>query len=363
MRLATRLRAALEEARRRTLATVGPVRDEYLTTQASPILSPIVWDIAHIGHQEELWLLRTLRGEGPTDARFDAIYVACEHERAERAGLDLLPPADALAYAADVRARVLAALDEETFDDADPLRRGGYVHAMVIQHEHQHNETILQALQVLGVTHPRADVWRPAAVDGEPRFLEVEAGEFVMGTDDRTRAYDNERSAHLRPTGAYAISSHPVRNADYARFVADGGRPPGGWEHGPGGWWRVRFGRREPVPPDEPVQHVSHPEAEAYAAWAGARLPTEAEWERAAPRLSHVGQVWEWTASTFEAYPGFAAFPYEGYSAAFLGQPQYRVLRGGSWATHPAVGRRTFRNWDLRERRQIFAGLRIARDG
>jgi gamma-glutamyl hercynylcysteine S-oxide synthase len=363
-RLAERLMAGLVEARRRTLAAVGPLRDEYLTAQPSPILSPIVWDLAHIGHQEELWLLRTLRGEGATEARFDDIYVACEHGREERAGLDLLPPAEALAYVASVRARVLDALDEETFDGADPLRHGGYVHAMVIQHEHQHNETILQALQELRhVTHPRADVWRPAAVEDEPGVLEFDAGEFVMGTDDRTRAYDNERTAHRRATGAFAIATHPVRNADYARFVADGGRPPRGWQRGPSGWWRVRFGRREPVPPAEPVQHVSHHDAEAYAAWAGGRLPTEAEWERAAPRLSHVGQVWEWTSSTFEAYPGFRPFPYEGYSAAFLGLPEYRVLRGGSWATHPSVGRQTFRNWDFRERRQIFSGLRLAHDG
>ena len=362
-RLAGELRTALQEARRRTLAAVGPLRDEFLTAQPSPILSPIVWDVAHIGHQEELWLLRTLRGEGPTEPRFDDIYVACEHERAERPGLDLLPPADALAYIADVRVRTLAALDEEDFDAADPLRRGGYAHAMVAQHEHQHNETILQALQEMRhVTHPRADVWRPAAVDAEPCDLEFEAGEFVMGTDDRTRAYDNERGAHRRATGAFAIASHPVRNADYARFVAEGGPAPKGWEPGPSGWWRVRFGRREPVPAAEPVQHVSHHDAAAYAAWAGGRLPTEAEWERAAPGLSHVGQVWEWTSSTLEAYPGFRAFPYEGYSAAFLGMPEYRVLRGGSWATHPSVGRRTFRNWDLRERCQIFSGLRLARD-
>jgi gamma-glutamyl hercynylcysteine S-oxide synthase len=362
-RLSAALRAGLEEARRRTLAVIAPLSDADLCAQVTPILSPVVWDVAHIGHQEELWLLRTLHGEGPTEERFDDIYVACEHERSERAELDLLAPGDALDYVASVRERVLQHLLDEDFDPADPLRRDGYAYTMVIQHEHQHNETILQALQAMsGLAHPRADVWRPAAIEDEPSVLEFGAGSFVMGTDDRARAYDNERDAHERHVGAFAIASHPVRNADYARFVAAGGRLPKGWREGSVGWERIRFGRVEPVPGDEPVQHVSHHDAEAFAAWAGGRLPTEAEWERAAPSLSHAGQVWEWTSSTFEAYPGFEAFPYGGYSATFLGCPQYRVLRGGSWATHPIVGRRTFRNWDVRERRQIFSGLRLAYD-
>lgn len=362
-RLAGRLGAALEEARRRTLAVVAPLSDGEMTAQVSPILSPIVWDVAHIGHQEELWLLRTLHGEGPTDARFDEIYTACEHERSERVGLDLLAPDEALAYVASVRARVLRHLGGEEFDPRDPLRAGGYAHTMVAQHEHQHNETILQALQQMeGLAHPHADVWRPAAVDGPAGVLSFPDGAFVMGTDDRSRAYDNERDAHVRTVPAFTIRSHPVTNAEYARFVADGGREPLTWLRRGGGWWRLRFGRVEPVPADEPVQHVSHDDAEAYARWAGGRLPTEAEWERAAPRLSHVGQVWEWTSSPFEPYPGFRAFPYSGYSEAFFGDPVYRVLRGGSWATHPSVGRRTFRNWDLRHRRQIFAGLRLAGD-
>jgi len=113
--------------------------------------------------------------------------------------------------------------------------------------------------------------------------------------------------------------------------------------------------------PDEPVCHVSYYEADAYATWAGKRLPTEFEWEAASSRLEGVGGAWEWTSSDFRAYPGFQAFPYEEYSKVFFGD-EYKVLRGSSWATHPHVARPSFRNWDLPQRRQIFAGLRLAED-
>jgi gamma-glutamyl hercynylcysteine S-oxide synthase len=381
--LSTRIASALEEARRRTLYALGPLSDADLNAQPSQILSPLVWDLAHIGHQEELWLLRTLHGERPTESRFDDIYNACEHERSERGELGLLAPSDAYDYVAHVRERVLRRLPDERFPDDEPLRRGGYAYHMVIQHEHQHNETMLQALQIReDLVHPHAELWRPAQVEGGPAVVRFAEGEFVMGCDDFGWAYDNEQPAHAERVAAFAIDTLPVTNAEYARFIADGGytdpslwseagrawlasdgqQHPMYWRRGRAGWARVRFGRLEPLPLDEPVQHISFHEAEAYARWAGGRLPTEPEWERSVARLSYVGQVWEWTSSSFEPYPGFEPFPYDGYSAVFFGTGRYRVLRGGSWATHGKVGRHTFRNWDLPIRRQIFAGLRLAYD-
>ena len=191
-----------------------------------------------------------------------------------------------------------------------------------------------------------------------------------MGAGPDAFAYDNERPRHSVQTPAFRIARRPVSNASWMRFSEGGGYEQREWWSQEG--WAFKEEHeltQHPAvaagDPQAPVCHVCWFEAEAFARAHGARLPSEAEWEKAAtrerPAIDAVGQVWEWTQSTFGGYPGFVAYPYREYSEVFFGE-DYRVLRGGSWATDPRVANPSFRNWDLPQRRQIFAGVRLARD-
>jgi iron(II)-dependent oxidoreductase len=355
-----RIAMELAATRERTNELLAPISDDDLVRPFSPLMSPLVWDLAHIGHFEELWLLRRLTGAGPIFAAGDDVYDAFEHPRDERPSLELMDPVKARAYLAEVRERVLDVLADCAFDPVEPLLRDGFVFGLVVQHEQQHGETMLQTLQLSGLEHPGGG---PAVV-GPGDLVLVEGGPCSIGSEEPW-AYDNERPVHEVSVEPFRIATAPVTNGEYAAFLATGGwdEPPLGWEPDGDGWRCRRFGRLVPVELDEPVQHVSWHEAEAFAHWAGRRLPTESEWERAARlgMLGAAGEVWEWTSSDFAAYPGFEAFPYREYSEVFFG-PEYKVLRGGSWATHPTVARLGFRNWDLPIRRQIFSGLRLAAD-
>jgi iron(II)-dependent oxidoreductase len=220
---------------------------------------------------------------------------------------------------------------------------------MVVQHELQHVETMTQTLALAGLPGPPPHGPPEVEASGE---VVVPGGSFTLGATDPW-AYDNERPAHAVEVASFRIDRALVTNAEYAAFMeAERADRPLLWDPA--------------ASPRAPVQHVSFHEAEAYARWAGKRLPTEPEWEKAAKKvageLEHMsGAVWQWTSSFFDGYPGFRAFPYPEYSEPFFGE-EYRVLRGGSWVTDPLVARPTFRNWDLPQRRQIFSGLRCARD-
>jgi iron(II)-dependent oxidoreductase len=146
--------AALKRACETTLALIEPADDEHLVAQVSPIMSPLVWDLAHIGWFEELWLVRRLADDEPLDERFDDLYDAFRHSRGGRATLPILTPAEAVAYLESVRGRALEVLESVTFDDHDPLLRNAYVYGLVLQHELQHQETMLQTLQLTGVAYP-----------------------------------------------------------------------------------------------------------------------------------------------------------------------------------------------------------------
>jgi gamma-glutamyl hercynylcysteine S-oxide synthase len=424
MSIKQRIADDLTRARRRSEALTTDVLDEAeLTAQHSEIMSPLVWDLAHIGNQEELWLVRDAGGRDAVRADIDELYDAFKHARRDRPALPLLDPAQSLAYTREVRSKALDVLDAVALDTRR-LTGDGFVFGMVVQHEQQHVETMLATHQLRAgapvLTAPPA----PRGTVSGPEDVLIPGGPFTMGTSVEPWALDNERPAHQVDVPAFRIDTVPVSNRDYRAFVEDGGyRDPRwwtarGWDHvraagleAPGNWtsdgWRRRFGREEKLPDAEPVQHVSWYEADAYARWAGKRLPTEAEWEKAArwdpatgrsrrypwgdddptpdranlggvhlgpaevgaypagasPLGVHqlIGDVWEWTASGFTGYPGFEPYPYREYSEVFFGG-DYRMLRGGSWATDAAACRGTFRNWDHPVRRQIFTGFRCARD-
>ena len=425
--LRERAASALLAARDRTRLLTTCVEHPDLVAQHSPLMSPLVWDLAHIGNQEEQWLLRTVGGRDALRPDIDSVYDAFEHPRSERPSLPLLAPDEAHGYVAEVRGRVLDILESAPLHGG-PLLDAGFAFGMIAQHEQQHDETMLITHQLrTGPAVLTAPEPPPAPDDLLPAEVLVPGGPFTMGTSTEPWALDNERPAHRRLVPAFLIDTTPVSNGAYQRFIEAGGyeerrwwaeagwamvqenklRAPLFWKRDGGQWLRRRFGVTEPVPPDEPVLHVSWYEADAYARWAGRRLPSEAEWEKAArhdpatgrsrrhpwgdedPTPAHanlgqrhlrpapvgsypdgqsplgirqlIGDVWEWTASDFLPYPGFAAFPYREYSEVFFGDG-LKVLRGGSFGVDPVACRGTFRNWDLPVRRQIFSGFRTARD-
>ncbi|WP_068273637.1 ergothioneine biosynthesis protein EgtB [Aldersonia kunmingensis] len=424
--LRTRIAEVLARARARTAGLTDCVDEADLVAQHSRIMSPLVWDLAHIGNQEELWLVRDVGGREPVRSDIDDLYDAFKHARSNRPALPLLSPAEARGYAGSVRDKVWDVLDRSSLGGRN-LERDGFAFGMIAQHEQQHDETMLATHQL---RTGAAVLEAPAPPPGAPVPLEVivPGGEFVMGTSTEPWALDNERPAHRVSVHAFAIDAAPITNEQYLAFIADDGyhrselwseagwahrvaeglTAPQFWEHDTdGNWWRRVFGSMRPLAPRQPVVHVCWFEAEAFARWAGKRLPTEAEWEKAArfdpatgrslrypwgdddptPARANLGQrhlepaevgayrqgvsptgvhqligdVWEWTSSGFDPYPGFAPFPYREYSEVFFGG-DYRVLRGGSFGTDEVACRGTFRNWDHPIRRQIFAGFRLARD-
>jgi iron(II)-dependent oxidoreductase len=382
----------LTEARERTLMLVEGLSEEQLNAVYSPILSPLAWDLGHIANFEELWLVQEAGGREPLDGELGGFYDAIENPRASRNELPILRGQDLRAYMAEVRERALDVLaDQDLEEPEDPRMRDGFVYEMLIAHEQQHNETMLQLLQMVDGYEPVVTDPAPASepVAPGPAMVEVPGGLREIGAPGHGFAYDNERPRHEVDLVSFRIDRTPVTNGAFAAFIADTGAPPPKyWEaDGAGGWVTTTFGRREPLATAHPVIHVDHAQASAYAEWVGKRLPTEHEWETAAEggvsdranldalafgtapagayadaasdcgAVQMLGDVWEWTSSEFSPYPGFEPFPYPEYSQVFFGTG-LMVLRGGAWATRRNVIRRTFRNWDLPERRQIFSGFR-----
>ena len=222
----------------------------------------------------------------PLNGDLGRLYDAIENPRAERNELPILRGQDLRSYMDDVRERTLEVLDEIELDDSDdPVLRDGFAYEMLIAHEQQHNETMLQLLQMVDGYEPPlvAPPAAPPARDG-PGMVVVDGGPREIGAPGDGFAYDNERPRQRIDSAAFRIDRRPVSNRDFAAFVAETGtEPPLYWEgDGAGGWVSTTFGRRAELDPEAPVIHVDHRQAGAFAAWAGKRLPSEFEWELAA---------------------------------------------------------------------------------
>jgi iron(II)-dependent oxidoreductase len=393
-------------------------------------MSPIAWDLGHIANFEELWLVQRASGCEPLRSELGSIYDAFTAPRRERGQLPYLRSTECLRYLGAVRERTLDCLERADLSEkGGDLLAGGFVYELIARHEQQHSETILQTLQLMTMEpyDPPGALTTPAGTADCCGMVPVPDGEFEMGVDGAWFSYDNERPRHVRRVGSFEIDVVPVTNRDFIDFVEDGGYAredlwsregwewlqgesaslPRYWERDGSTYLARSFAERVELDPARPVCHVSWFEADAFARWAGKRLPTEAEWEKAASwddasgekhrypwgsedsgperanldqlafstaevgaypegrspcgALGMVGDVWEWTESSFDGYRGFRPFPYREYSEPFFGD-RFKVLRGGSWATQPDAVSTTFRNWDFPERRQIFSGFRCARD-
>lgn len=301
----------LTEARERTLLLISGLSDEDLHRQHDPLMSPIIWDVGHIAHFEELWLTQNLDGTIEF-SEMPGMYNPFEHPRASRATLALPTLSQMTERLGEIRSRVFDRLEALEWNDQNPLLKGGYVFNMVLQHEYQHNETILQTLQLKKgepyqpprrIHLPAAD--KSAAAIGSRvhgGMVSFGGGRVTIGTNDRDAAYDNERpqyEAELRP---FQIDRTPVTNGEYLDFIFDNGyaRPefwsgagrewlietgavaPKHWFRDGDGWFSRVMDLTRAIDPSRPVCHVCYHEAEAFANWSGNRLPTEFEWEAAA---------------------------------------------------------------------------------
>ena len=424
----------MTRTRQQTLALFDLAREEDLRESPGFGFRPIIWHLAHIGVFEAFWLLQKLKNEPAPDERYERIFDPISTPREESKNLPSRSEMED--YLSKVRDRVLRHLEKIEFDEKDAMLRDGYVFRLVLEHEEQHQETLAYLLQLLSPEKKRRPSERNGAqattnnetgAKSAQGMASVGEGEFLMGAVWDSFAYDNERPAHTVHVPAFRIDKLLTTNAEYAEFITGGGyrrrefwsdegwawREREGWKNPlywtqQNGGWGVRTMFEEGVlAPHHPVTGISWYEAEAYARFRGKRLPTEAEWEKAASWdaaakkkrrfawgddkpstalcnfdnrlwgttpvgsfpdgasasgcLDMTGNVWEWTSDAFEGFPGFKAFPYPEYSEVWF-DGDHRVLKGGSWATNSSVLRISFRNFFRRHFRIAFAGIRCAAD-
>lgn len=396
---------ALEDARARTLALLDDLDETQLTVPYLEHLNPILWEAGHVAYFAEFWILRGLRAHEPIVPDADGLYDSARVAHQTRWSL---PLPDRRATRAFLARQLEATLRCMAEDRDDPDR--AYYYHLALFHEDMHGEAALYARQSLGYPAPvlpqTAAPPRAAFPAGD---AVVPAGRYRIGAAPGERAFifDNEQWAHEVELQRFGIARAPVTNGEYLAFIEDGGYEreslwtPEGWawrtnaraeqplywrQDSRSGRQRRVFDRWVPLAADEPVTHVSHYEALAYCRWAGRRLPTETEWEVAAdgsntaeanldgavldvvPVSAYaqnesrygcrqmLGNVWEWTASPFQPYAGFAPGPYKEYSEPWFGS--HVVLRGGAWSTRRRLVWPRWRNFYRPHRRDVVAGFR-----
>jgi iron(II)-dependent oxidoreductase len=424
MRSTDELSAWVRDARRRTLSMVAGLDGDALMGPRLDIVNPMLWEIGHVAWFQERWVLRHAGGQEVGRADADALWDSSAVPHDVRWDLPLPSPEATLAYMRDVESRVLRLLADRPTHDVR------YFAEYAVYHEDMHDEAFAYTRQTLAHPAPPADGAQdgspPARKDGSagawPGDVSVPGGVLMLGADETEPfVFDNEKWAHPVTVAPFRIARAPVTSAGFAQFVDDGGYSQRGpwseagwawrslheaahpmyWRRGPEGWERREFDRWVALEPHRPVLHVSWYEAEAWCAWAGRRLPTEAEWEMAAasdpgggkrrfpwgdaPATARranldgraggcldvaalpegdsawgcrqmIGNVWEWTATDFHPYPGFVADAYRDYSRPWFGT--HKVLRGGCWVTRARLLRNTWRNFYPPDRADVWAGLR-----
>jgi iron(II)-dependent oxidoreductase len=340
----------LIDARARAMRVTSDLDGERLLGPKLRIVNPPLWEIGHVSWFQERWCLRW-RADGSLGdsilAGADALYDSSAVAHDTRWSLPLPDLKATRAYGDRVLERVRERLAREP--ESESLQ---YFVRLATFHEDMHAEAFHYTRQTLGYPDPGYS-FRSSSFNEDIQF---KGGKYLLGAKTTDGfVFDNEKWVHEAELAPYRIARSVVTNAEYLAFVESGGAAPRYWRKEGGAWLQRRFERWIALVPEEPVRHVSWDEAQAYCAWAKRRLPAEAEWECASPRLEY-GQVWEWTASTFEPYPGFVLDPYKEYSQPWFGT--HKVLRGGSFAAPARLLRPTFRNFYTPDRGDVFCGFR-----
>jgi gamma-glutamyl hercynylcysteine S-oxide synthase len=441
------------------------IAEKDLRRQPAEGFRPLLWHWGHVGAFESYWILQRLKGDASLSPHYDLIFDPIQTPKDD--SLNLPPIAEIDDFLQQVHNRVIDYLTNVHLDDSNPLLRNGYIFDMILEHEYQHQETLMYLLQLLepelknrglqiadcglsetdsfSISNPGTELDLYVSnqsnsthcVDRNPQStIKIEGGAFEMGAHEFAFAYDNEQPLHMVELQDFRIDKFPVTNGEYAAFIeANGYHTRSLWNDEGWAWkeenkiehplywslankennddqamfrWHVReLFEASDLKLNHPVTGVSWHEAESFARFAGKRLPTEAEWEKAASwnpatlkknRFSWgdelpdrkranfgnlywgttpvdafpegqsaygcfdmTGNVWEWTATIFDGYEGFTAFPYPEYSKLWF-DTDHRVLKGGSWATRSPLLRTSFRNFWRPRFRIAFAGFRCAAD-